>query len=55
MGFSTRFYSKKRPKNDKCKKNHIVNLDKLFCTCPTRLGNQIGPCYFDWLNDLQND
>jgi hypothetical protein len=27
------------------KKNHLVNLDKSFCTCLAQLGNQIGPCH----------
>jgi hypothetical protein len=32
-----------------------MNLDKLFRTCPTQLGSQIGPCHFDWWSDQQND
>jgi hypothetical protein len=34
-GFSTGLSSKKIPKNDGHKKNHPVNLDKSFWTCPT--------------------
>jgi hypothetical protein len=46
-----RFSCQKIPKIDSSKKNHPINLDKSFCTCLTRLGSQIGPCYFDWQND----
>jgi hypothetical protein len=55
MVFSMEFSSKEKPKNDKRKKNHLMNLDKSFCTCLMWLGNQIGPCRFDWQNDRQND
>jgi hypothetical protein len=47
MVFSTWFFSKKKPKNERHKKYHFVNLDKSFWTCPTRLGSQIGPCHSD--------
>jgi hypothetical protein len=46
-GFFDWISSQKIPKSDRRKKNHLVNLDKSFCTCPTRLGSQIGPCHFD--------
>jgi hypothetical protein len=45
----------KKPKSDRCKKNHLVNLDKSFYTCPTQLGSKIGPHHFHWQSDWQND
>jgi hypothetical protein len=45
----------KIPNSDKRKKNHHVNMDKSFCTCPMQLDGQIGPCHFDYRNDQQND
>jgi len=55
MVCSIGFSSKKKPKSDKRKKNHPMNMDKWFCTCPTRFDGQIGPCHFDWRSDQQND
>jgi hypothetical protein len=31
--FSQGFLEKKKPKNDRCKKLHLVNLDKSIWTC----------------------
>jgi hypothetical protein len=45
MVFSTKFSNKKKPKSDKRKKIHPMNLDKSFCTCLAWLGTQIGPCH----------
>jgi hypothetical protein len=48
MVFMTWFSNKKKvPKNDRCQKNHLINLDKLICSCPMRLGSQIGPYHFN--------
>jgi hypothetical protein len=32
---------KKYPKVTSVKKNHLVNPDKSFCTCPMQLGNHL--------------
>jgi len=47
MVFLLGFLFLKKPKNDRHKKNNLNNLDKMFWTCPTLLGNQFGPCHFD--------
>ncbi len=51
MVFSIGFSNLKMPKSDKYKKNHLINVDKSFCTCLAPLGSQIGPCHFDWWSD----
>jgi len=52
MVFSIGFFSKKKPKNDRHKKNHPVNLDKLFWPCLTWLSSQIEPCHL--INNVIN-
>ncbi len=39
--FQLDFLMKKYPKVTSVKKNHLVNPDKSFCTCPMQLGNHL--------------
>jgi membrane-bound metal-dependent hydrolase YbcI (DUF457 family) len=43
MVFLLGFLIKKYQKNNRHKKNHLVNFNKLFCACLVQLGSQIGP------------